>query len=112
MLLKVHARAPRTIVTDELKSYATSTRELVPTGTYHQAKWKNNRIEGSHVPFRQREREMQRFRTPGSTQRFLSIHAVLYNHFKTRRHLIPASENRELRMQAFNAWSEIVGAVT
>jgi transposase-like protein len=110
-LLRKHARAPRTIVTDKLKSYAAAIRELGLTGTHHQAKWKNNRIEGSHVRIRLRERKMQRFRTPGSTQRFLSIHAVFYNHFNTRRHLIPASDNRELRTQAFKAWSEVVGAV-
>jgi len=85
-LLKKHAVAPRTIVTDKLQSYAAAIRELGLTGTHHQAKWKNNRIEGSHVPIRLRERKMQGFRTPGSTQRFLSIHAALYNHFNTRRH--------------------------
>lgn len=93
-LLKKHAVAPRTIVTDKLQSYAATIPELGLTGTHHQAKWKNNRIEGSHVPIRLRERQMQGFRTPGSAQRFLSIHAVLYNHFNTRRHLIPASEHR------------------
>ena len=109
-LLKKHALAPRTIVTDKLQSYAAAIRELGLTGTHHQAKWKNNRIEGSHVPIRLRERTMQGFRAPGSTQRFLFIHAVLYNHFNTRRHLIPASEHRELRTQAYKAWQEFVSA--
>ena len=85
-------------------------RGLGLTGTHHQAKWKNNRIEGSHVPIRVRERKMQRFRTPGSTQRFLSVHAVFYNHFNTRRHLVSANEHRALRSQAFKAWDEAVEA--
>jgi transposase-like protein len=51
-LLKKHALAPRTIVTDKLQSYAAAIRELGLTGTHHQAKWKNNRIEGSHAPIR------------------------------------------------------------
>jgi transposase-like protein len=109
-LLKKHACAPRTIVTDKLKSYAAAIRKIGLTGTHHQAKWKNNRIEGSHVPIRLRERKMQGFRTPGSTQRFLSIHAAFYNHFNTRRHLMPASEHRTLRTEAFKAWGEVVGA--
>ena len=109
-LLKKHARPPRTIVTDKLQSYAAAIRELGLTGTHHQAKWKNNRIEGSHVPIRLRERKMQGFRTPGSTQRFLSIHAALDNHFNTRRHLIPANQQRELRTQAYQAWDEVVAA--
>ena len=108
-LLKKHAIAPRTIVTDKLQSHAAAIRELDLTGTHHQAKWKNNRIEGSHVPIRLLERKMQRFRTPGSTQRFLSVHAVLYNHFNTRRHLIPAAEHRALRAQAIETWDEVVG---
>ncbi len=107
-LLKKHARPPRTIVTDKLQSYAAAIRELGLTGTHHQSKWKNNRIEGSHVPIRLRQRKMQRFRTPGSTQRSLSIHALLYNHFNTRRHLVPANEHRALRSQAFKTWGEIV----
>jgi transposase-like protein len=66
--------------------------------------------KGSHVPIRLSERNIQGFRTPGSTQRFLSIHAVLYNHFNTRRHLISANEHRELRVQAFKSWDEVVVA--
>ena len=109
-LLKKHAYAPRTIVTDKLKSYAAAIRKIGLTGTRHEAKWKNNRIRGSHVPIRLRERKMQGFRTPGSTQCFLSIHATLYNHFNTRRQLMPASEHRQLRAQAFKSWGEVVGA--
>ncbi len=109
-LLKKHACTPRTIVTDKLQSYAAAIRELGLTGTHHQARWKNNRIEGSHVPIRLRERKVQGFRTPGSTQRFLSIHAVLYNHFNTRRHLIPANEHRELRTRPYKSWDEVVAA--
>jgi hypothetical protein len=52
---------------------------------------------------------MQGFRTPGSNQRLLSIHAVLYNHFNTRRNLIPANEQRALRVQAIKTWIEVVG---
>ena len=107
---KKRARALPTIVTDKLQSYAAAIHDLGLTGTHHQAKWKNNRIEGSHVPIRLRERKMQGFRTPGSTQRFLSSHAALDNHFNTRRHLIPANEHRELRAQAYKAWDEVVSA--
>jgi transposase-like protein len=79
---------------------------------HHQAKWKNNRIEGSHVRIRRRERAMQGFRSPGSAQRFLSIQATFYNHFTTRRHLISAAEHRKLRDRAFMDWRDAVGVAT
>ena len=103
-LLKKHGFAPRTIVTDKWKAYAAAFRDLGLTAWHHQAKWKNNRIEGSHVRVRRRERAMQGFRSPDSAQRFLSIHAAVYRHFTTRRHLISAAEHRSRRDQAFTAW--------
>ncbi len=103
-LLKKHGFAPRTLVTDKWRSYGAAFRELGLTDWHHQAKWKNNRIEGSHVRIRRRERAMQGFRSPGSAQRFLSIHAAVYHHFATRRHLISAAEHRHHRDQAFTAW--------
>ena len=103
-LLRKHGLAPRTIVTDKWRAYAAAFRDLGLNARHHQAKWKNNRIEGSHVRIRRRERAMQGFRSPGSAQRFLSIHAAAYNHFTTRRHLISANEHRYRRDQAFTAW--------
>ena len=76
-LLKKHGFAPRTIVTDKWRAYAAAFRDLGLNARHHQAKWKNNRIEGSHVRVRRRERAMQGFRSPGSTQHFLSIHAAV-----------------------------------
>ncbi len=107
-LIKRQGFAPRTLVTDKLRAYAAAVRELGLTARHHRAKWKNNRIESAHVPIRRRERKMQRFRSPGSAQRFFSIHAALYNTFNTRRHLIPASEHRERRNEAFRRWHEAV----
>jgi transposase-like protein len=103
-LLRKHGFAPRTIVTDKWKAYAAAFVDLGLTAWHHQAKWKNNRIEGSHVRIRRRERAMQGFRSPGSAQRFLSIHAAIYNHFATRRHLISAADHRHRRDEAFTAW--------
>jgi transposase-like protein len=103
-LLKKNGFAPRTVVTDKWRAYTAAFRDLGLTAWHHQAKWKNNRIEGSHARTRRRERVMQGFRSPGSAQRFLAIHAAVYNNFATRRHLISATEHRHLRDQAFTAW--------
>ena len=110
-LLKRQGFAPRTMVTDKWRAYAAAIRELGLTARHHQAKWKNNRIESSHVPIRIRERKMQRFRSIGSAQRFLSAHATVYNTFNTRRHLISAAEHRRRRDEAFRQWRDAVADV-
>ena len=97
------------LVTDELRAYAADVRELGLKARHHQAKWKNNRIESAHIPVRILARKMQRFRSTGSAQRFLSIHAAIYNTFNTRRHLISVTEHREGRHEAFCRGREAVG---
>jgi transposase-like protein len=105
-LLKKQGFAPRTIVTDKLRAYSAAIRELGLSARHHRAKWKNNRIEGAHVPVRRRERKMQRFKSPGSAQRFLSINAAIYNNFNMRRHPISATAHRQLTGLAFARWRE------
>jgi putative transposase len=109
-LLKKCGRAPRVLVTDKLKSYAAAVRDLGLSVRHHQSRWKNNRIEGSHVYVRRRERRMQGFRSPGAAQRFLSLHAATYNTFNTRRHLCHAPDHRDRRQKAFGLWYEAARA--
>jgi len=71
---------------------------------------KNNRAENSHQPTRRRERKMQRFKSPGSAQRFLSIHAAVQNTFNTQRHLTSRRTMRVLRDDAFETWKEATAA--
>ncbi len=49
--------------------------------------WLNNRVENSHLPFRQRESAMQRFRRMRSLQKIVSVHSSVYNHFNQERSL-------------------------
>jgi DDE domain len=44
---------------------------------HDRGRWKNNRAENSHRPTRRRERQMQRFKSAGSAQKFLSTHAAV-----------------------------------
>ena len=48
--------------------------ELGLAARHEQGLRKNNRAEVSHQPVRRRERKMQRFKSPGSAQRFVSMH--------------------------------------
>jgi len=49
---------------------------------------------------------MQRFKSPGSAQRFLSIHAAIYNTFNVQRHLISRKTLRQFRAQATEQWRQ------
>src|ERR1700747_851934 len=85
------------LVTDELASYHAATRDLGLANRHERGRTRNNRAENSHQPTRRRERKMQRFKSMGSAQRFLSIHAAAYNTFNIQRHLISAKTHRSFR---------------
>ena len=53
---------------------------------------------------------MQRFKSPGSAQKFLSTHAAVYNTFNVQRHLISAQTHRALRGAAMTTWRTAVAA--
>ena len=57
-----------------------------------------------------RKRKMQRFKSPGSAQKFLSTHAAVYNTFNVQRHLTSAQTHRVLRAEAMNTWRTAVAA--
>ncbi len=78
----------KAIVTDGLKSYNAALRDLNPVGKQETGRWLNNRAENSHLPLRQRERAMQRFRQMKTLQKFSSVHAAVHNPFCQDRHLI------------------------
>ena len=59
---------------------------------------------------RRRERKMQRFKSAGSAQKFLSTHAAAYNTFNVQRHLTSAQSHRVLRAAVMTTWREAVAA--
>jgi len=103
-LLKKQKMLPSLIVTDKLRSYHATFRELGLTADHIDNKRANNRAENSHQPVRRRERKMQRFKSLGSAQRFLNIHAATYNNFDIQRHLIGRSLFKKLRAGTFERW--------
>jgi transposase-like protein len=102
--------APEVLVTDKLRSYGAAIRSIGLTCRHEQGMRKNNRAENSHQPVRRRERKMQRFKSAGSAQRFLSAHAAVYNVFNTQRHLISRKTLRTFRAEAMATWKAAVAA--
>ena len=109
-LLKKQGFAPDVLVTDRLRSYGAAKTGLGLSARHEQGLRKNNRAENSHLPVRRRERKMQRFKSPGSAQRFLSIHAVVHNSFNVQRHLVSRNTLRALRGEAFQNWQAATAA--
>src|SRR6202045_314795 len=71
-LLKKQGFAPEMLVTDKLRSYGAAKSEIGLSARLHPGLRPKKRAGNSHRPTRGRERKMQRFKSPGSAQRFLS----------------------------------------
>ena len=106
-LLKKRGFAPALLVTDKLRSYGL---DCDCPFAMSRVCAKNNRAENSHLPVRRRERKMQRFKSPGSAQRFLSVHPSVQNTFNVQRHLVSRNTLRALRGEAFRNWPAATAA--
>ena len=104
-MLKSHRSEPRKIVTDKSRSYGVAHRELIPDTIHDTSQYANNRAELSHQPTRVRERGMRRFKSTQQAQRFLTVHAAVYNLFNLGRHLVSAKTYRIFRSRAFSSWN-------
>ena len=98
---------PRVIITDKLASYVPAVKRFVPKADHRRQKRLNNRAENSHRPVRKRERAMQRFKSPEQAQGFLETFSAICNHFRPRRHRLPAGCYRQIMRERFQQWREI-----
>ena len=108
-LLKGLTYVPRVIIIDQLRSYGAAGREMLPGVEHRQHRYVNNRAENSHQPTRQRERRLQRFKSPGHAQRFLAACGPIVLHFRPKRHRLPARVYHQEMTQRFQTWREITG---
>jgi putative transposase len=107
-LLKKYGFVPDKLVTDDLRSYAAAASHLGLKKRHERGRWRNNRAENSHQQTRRRELKMQRFKSAGSAQRFLSSHAAVQNTFNVQRHLTSANTHRAFRASALQTWRDVV----
>lgn len=101
---------PNRITTDKLRSYSAALKVIGSSIPHDTDQYRNNIVEISHQPTRQRERQMRNFKSPGQAQRFLACHAVINNHFRLQRHLLKAKHYRFFRDRVFDQWSQITCA--
>ena len=104
-LLRNNRGDPRKILTDKLRSYGVAHRELIQGTIHDTTQYGNNRAELSHQPTRVREQVMRRYKSLQQAQRFLSVHAAVYNLFNLGRHLVSARNDRFFRLRAFASWN-------
>ena len=110
-LFKNQGEPPEQIVTDGLASYRASMKVMGCRDKHCPGRLRdNNRVENSHLPVRRRERKMQRFKSQGQAQRFVSTHSAIYNTFNLQRHLVSRNTMRIFRAAAFAEWSLASGA--
>jgi putative transposase len=107
--MKRHGR-PETIVTDRLRSYGAALKDLGRGDDREMGRRLTNRAENSHLPFRQRERAMLRFRRMQTLQKFASVHASVHNHFQTERHLQNRHACKTTRAAALAEWRGLLAA--
>ena len=96
------------ITTDGLPSYKAAMSELGNQDRQEIGRWANNRVENSHLPFRRRERVMQRFKRMKSLQKFASVHANVHNHFSSDRHLTDRKTYKSIRSAALAEWQSLM----
>ena len=107
--MKKHGRAG-VLVTDKLRSYRAALKEIGAADRQETGRWLNNRAENSHLPFRRRERAMQRFRRLRSLQMFASVHASVTNHFNHERSLSSRNLFKKNRDAALAEWRQLGAA--
>ncbi len=98
---------PRSIVTDDLRSYRAAMKSIGIAKRQERDRWLNNRAENSHQPFRRREKAMARFRDIKTLQKFAAAHASIHNHFNQDRHLNRRDIFKQNRSAALAEWRQL-----
>jgi putative transposase len=79
--------SPEIIVTGKLRSYGAAMKIIGNAKKQETGRWKNNRGENSHLPFRRRERASCHFRRTRTLQKFVFFHASVSSLFNQERSL-------------------------
>jgi putative transposase len=100
---------PRVVLTDTSASYPPAVRRGRPGAEHRRHKGRNHRAEHSPRSTRRRERVLQRCTSPAHAQPFLAPFGPLGDHFRPRRHRLPAPEYHRLLRTRFAEWHAVTG---
>ncbi len=95
------------IVTDRFASYKAALREMGSLEKQRTGRWLNNRVENSHLPFRRRERAMQRFRRMRRLQIFASVYSSVHKRVNQERSLTSRDTFKLTRSAALAEWRQL-----
>ena len=101
--MRKHGAANK-IVTDKLPSYGAALKEIGGLTLQDTECYLNNSCENSHLPFRRKERSMQKFKNRVTLQIFTSIHSQIYNHCNHQRHLQKRAIFKQQRSESLSEW--------
>lgn len=107
---------PERIVTDGLRSYGATLRELPELRatdhvTVSAAERQDNLVEQFHRPTREQERQKRGFRDVRRTQKFLFTHTEVGNLFRPTRTTVSARLRRHTLTRGFGLWRELLLAI-
>jgi putative transposase len=80
-VLKGQQCAPITIVTDKLRSYSATKKELITCAECSSQQYENNRCALCHQPDRQQEMQMRKFKSQGQAHLFSPVMEWLIIYF-------------------------------
>ncbi|WP_143217439.1 IS6 family transposase, partial [Acetobacter sp. DsW_063] len=111
-LLKKPGVRPKRTIAYKVKSCGAAKRQVIPCVEHRSHKGLNNRAENSHLPLRKRERALQKFRSPGGCQRFISVFSAIRNLFVPPASLDNAISRHLHHLRAFAQWNSAVALNT
>jgi len=98
---------PSRVTTDRLRLYRSVVPETYPNAKHIKAKWKNNRVENSHIIVCERERKMKKFKSTEQAQIFLNRFEFIRTYLKPKQHLMTSSSYRNSVTYRLRVWNDI-----
>jgi len=108
-LLKGLTYISRVMVTDTRQRDGAAKPEVLASGEHRQHRPLNHWAAHAHQPTRQRERRIQRFKSPRHAQRLLSAYGPMAQRFRPRCARLPTPRSRQAMVHRCQSGGEMTG---